>query len=617
MSFIEVNRARLFYEVYGKEHSQDPPVVLIHGAPSTGQADWGAIAPLLGQKFQVILPDCRGHGHSTNPAGTYSFREMADDIAALVRALGYSRAHIIGHSNGGNIALVTLLEHPEVVQNAVLQAANAYVSQDLLEREPAVFDPQRVEREDPAWIEKMTALHGATHGADYWRRLLQITLQEILTQPNYTPEELSQVERPVLVIQGEQDAVNAPAGHAQFIAQHIPQAEIWTPEMVGHTVHAERPCEWIGRVSDFLERRGDEPNDALYRLGRQQYKDKRETIFNLRLASRKTQAGETKISLTGEVLTQDQLQAAFASLAASRVGEIEAEARVLLSEQTPWGLARRGVTDLRREPDNHSERLSQALLGEALRVLEERGEWVRVRLEKDGYLGWLHSRAISQADEQECKKYQADGNAVVLDGLAQAYTSPALAGAERLEAGKIPFGVKIIAEEQPDGWTAVRLPDGRRWWLESPSLMPLEKLPRPDLPGIGFAISLLRRFIGVPYLWGGRTPFGYDCSGFAQTFLALLGVSAPRDADQQHRAATAVQGPPQPGDLLFFGSEGKESHRPISHVGIALGGDELIHANGTAWGVSINSLDPGRPGYSQWLRENLVSYGRFWSLQSE
>jgi len=61
---------------------------------------------------------------------------MADDMAALILALGYERAHVIGHSNGGNVALVTLLEHPEVVQTVIPEAANAYVSPDLLEREP-------------------------------------------------------------------------------------------------------------------------------------------------------------------------------------------------------------------------------------------------------------------------------------------------------------------------------------------------------------------------------------------------------------------------------------------------------------------------------------------------
>ena len=99
----------------------------------------GYSRPPLSQRYHVIVPDCRGHGQSANPTHSYSFKELAADAAGLVRALGYTRAHIIGHSNGGNVALVTLVEYPEIVQTAVLQAANAYVSSDLIEKEPAIL----------------------------------------------------------------------------------------------------------------------------------------------------------------------------------------------------------------------------------------------------------------------------------------------------------------------------------------------------------------------------------------------------------------------------------------------------------------------------------------------
>ncbi len=86
---------------------------------------------------------------------------MADDVAAFIPAMGFEKAHIIGHSNGGNVALVTLMEHPEVVQTCILQAANAYVTPYLIEREPVYFDPERIEREEPDWMNEMIALHEA------------------------------------------------------------------------------------------------------------------------------------------------------------------------------------------------------------------------------------------------------------------------------------------------------------------------------------------------------------------------------------------------------------------------------------------------------------------------
>jgi pimeloyl-ACP methyl ester carboxylesterase len=173
-----------------------------------------------------------------------------------VRTLGFERAHLIGHSNGGNVALVTLMEHPEVVQTAVLQAANAYVSADLVEKEPRLYDADRVAREAPGLMDRMIALHGPTHGHDYWRDLLRLTVQAIITEPNYTPADLARVRRPVLVIQGADDGVNAPGRHAQYIAENIPGAELWLAAGVGHNVHRERQVEWLGRVLDFLPRRG-------------------------------------------------------------------------------------------------------------------------------------------------------------------------------------------------------------------------------------------------------------------------------------------------------------------------------------------------------------------------
>jgi pimeloyl-ACP methyl ester carboxylesterase len=258
MPYAEINGANIYYDVYGDDRPQRAPVVLIHGSTIDGQTDWAQIAPELARRYRVLVPDCRGHGKSPNSQMSYSFREMADDVAVFVRTTGYERAHIIGHSNGGNVALVTLLEHPEVTQTCIPQAANAYVTRYLIEREPKIFDPERVAREAPDWMNEMIALHDATNGEGYWRDLLWLTLKEIISEPNYSPADLGRVERPVLVIMGADDKVNAPDEHAQYIASHIPNAELWIPENTGHNVHKERREEWLVKVLDFLERRGNE-----------------------------------------------------------------------------------------------------------------------------------------------------------------------------------------------------------------------------------------------------------------------------------------------------------------------------------------------------------------------
>ena len=256
MPYIEINGAKIFYQAWGEEKPGSAPIVLIHGATNDSHTDWDAIAPGLARGYRVFALDCRGHGKSNNPNMSYSFKELADDVAAFVRAIGFDRAHIIGHSNGGNVALVTLVENPEVIQTCILQAANAYVTRYLVEREPKVFNPDYLARESPEWLADIKSLHNEVHGTDYWRDLIWLTMKEIISEPNYAPFELRRVDKPVLVIMGAEDVVNASDEHAQYIADNIPNAELWIPEKAGHNVHFERPEEWIAKVVDFLDRRG-------------------------------------------------------------------------------------------------------------------------------------------------------------------------------------------------------------------------------------------------------------------------------------------------------------------------------------------------------------------------
>jgi pimeloyl-ACP methyl ester carboxylesterase len=256
MPTIEINGANIYYQAYGDDRPNHAPIVLIHGSTIDSHTDWDSIAPELARQYRVFVPDCRGHGRSNNPYMSYSFQELADDVAVFVRTMGYEKAHIIGHSNGGNVALVTLMEHPEIVQTCIPQAANAYVTRYLIEREPKVFDPDRVAREAPEWRDEMINLHSEVNGKEYWRELLWLTMREIISEPNYSPAELAQVDRPTLVIMGAEDKVNALDEHAQYIANNIPSAELWIPEKTGHNVHLERREEWLAKVLDFLKRRG-------------------------------------------------------------------------------------------------------------------------------------------------------------------------------------------------------------------------------------------------------------------------------------------------------------------------------------------------------------------------
>jgi len=254
MPYITLNDAKIYYQEHGD--AKGTPIVLIHGSTIDSHTDWDALIPALAKEYKVFAPDCRGHGKSNNPKMLYLFKELADDVAEFVRAMGYEKAHIIGHSNGGNVALVVGVEHPEVTQTCIPQAANAYVTRYLVQREPVVLDADYVAKNNPDMMNEMIALHSETHGAEYWRDLLWMTMKEIISEPDYSPADLARVNLPMLVIMGVEDAVNAPDEHAQYIASNVPNAELWIPEKTGHNVHHERKEEWVERVLDFLKRRG-------------------------------------------------------------------------------------------------------------------------------------------------------------------------------------------------------------------------------------------------------------------------------------------------------------------------------------------------------------------------
>jgi cell wall-associated NlpC family hydrolase len=183
------------------------------------------------------------------------------------------------------------------------------------------------------------------------------------------------------------------------------------------------------------------------------------------------------------------------------------------------------------------------------------------------------------------------------------------------QAGVLPFGVCVPIEAEEGEAALVRLPDGRRWWVRRNGFLLNQDCPKPDSEGIAYTIQAVRRFIGTPYRWGGRSPFGFDCSGLAGAFWEFMGIILPRDADQQFRAGTPVEGTPQPGDLIFFGEHDPDQPNArfasITHVAISLGGDEVIHATSAAGGVTLNSLDPDSSIYRAWLRENLAGARRF------
>lgn len=248
------------------------------------------------------------------------------------------------------------------------------------------------------------------------------------------------------------------------------------------------------------------------------------------------------------------------------------------------------VADIHREPAHQAERVTQAILGERLRVLDaaDAGRWYRVRL-RDGYRGWIRSWL---AVPGRCD-WPGPRVAEVDEPFAWIRSEPS-AGAEAVSDIVIGTRLKALSAGGP-GWLRVALPDGRTGFVSRSCLLrgtarAADGSRRPATAAAVLATA--RRFLGVPYVWGGRSPKGLDCSGFVQMTLDLHGITIPRDSRDQRafferRPAVADPRAVPPGGLMFFGRPAG----PATHVGFSLGRGLLLHAQGR---VRIQSIVPDK-----------------------
>jgi cell wall-associated NlpC family hydrolase len=238
------------------------------------------------------------------------------------------------------------------------------------------------------------------------------------------------------------------------------------------------------------------------------------------------------------------------------------------------------VANLYSGSSDQSDVVSQAIYGSNVTLLTARGEWCRIQT-ADRYKGWIPSRYLRLV--QSDKGYATSGTIVQVDSLfANLYREPdvtrhkpviTIPFESRLEVIPDQMGPnenKVKGQGSHEGWLQVRLPDKRSAWIQSSDVV-----ADPKPLSIPESIALAKRFLGLPYLWGGTSSFGFDCSGFTQMLVRVRGFNMPRDADKQAAWSGVIpveRKHLQPGDLLFFGA----SPREIDHTGMYIGDGQFI-----------------------------------------
>ncbi len=229
------------------------------------------------------------------------------------------------------------------------------------------------------------------------------------------------------------------------------------------------------------------------------------------------------------------------------------------------------VANMHSAPDTDSDVVSQAIYSTEVDVAERQGGWVRATT-PDGYQGWLQVSGLLESDSSHARQ----GRIAVVESLfANLYQDPDVTGHRPMLT--VPYEARLEVAAEPDEenrrWIQVRLPDNREAWVQRGDV----RFDRGFL-SVGEVVSLARRFEGLPYLWGGASAFGYDCSGFTQMLCRRRGLSIPRDASPQagwEGMETIERSDLVPGDLVYFG----DSAEKITHTGMYVGNGEFIHAS--------------------------------------
>lgn len=274
------------------------------------------------------------------------------------------------------------------------------------------------------------------------------------------------------------------------------------------------------------------------------------------------------------------------------------------------GLVKISVANLRGKGSHSAELVTQAMLGTPLTILKHTPGWSLIQT-PEGYISWVDNGGIVSLTDEEFADWKAADKLIYLNSYGASYVNPDTKSqvVSDLVAGNI---IEVVGDQ--NGFYELKYPDGKKAFIEKDKAKPyLEWVTSVDQSQEDLVASA-KKMMGSPYLWGGTSPKGMDCSGFTKTVFFLNGLIIPRDASQQIHTGELVDSTKNfenlvPGDLLFFGKKATDTSKErVVHVGMWIGDNKFIHAMGD---VHISNMDTSaddfdKYNYDRYLRTKRI-----------
>ncbi|MCL6265465.1 NlpC/P60 family protein [Flagellimonas myxillae] len=280
------------------------------------------------------------------------------------------------------------------------------------------------------------------------------------------------------------------------------------------------------------------------------------------------------------------------------------------------GVIKVSVANLRGRPAHSAEMVTQAIMGTPVKIFQKNKSWYRIQT-PDHYLGWVDSGGVALMDKSQFEDWQGSDKLIYTKTFGNSFEK-----ADRTSqvVSDLVFGnILQLNGEQGDFFEATYA-DGKKAYISKAEAAPYQDW-KTQLPFSNEAlVATSKKMLGVPYLWGGTSAKGVDCSGFTKTVFFMNGMIIPRDASQQVHEGVLVDADGDfskllPGDLLFFGRKATDSTlEKATHVGMWIGNNEFIHAAGD---VHISSMEQNAEHFDEFNHNRYLKTKRLLNQKDE